>query len=364
MKIKVAEMNSLKKPRVAVLFGGMSSEHAVSLVSASSVIANIPRERFEVVLLGITRDGEWRLYTGDIQKIADSSWEKDAGNRPAFISPDSNVHGIVVLGPDGRAETIRLDVVFPVLHGLYGEDGTIQGLLSLARIPFVGCGVAASAVCMDKAITKALCDAYQIPQAKWDAVRVTDLKNNGKAIVERLEKHLGYPMFVKPANAGSSVGISKATDRPSLYKAIETAAVHDRKLVFEESVSGQEIECAVLGNDEPIASCCGEIKPCNDFYDYDAKYLAGRTELVIPAALPKEAAERVRKTAVQAFQQLGCRGMARMDFFVLPDGRTLLNEPNTIPGFTSISMYPKLFEASGTAYGDLLERLLRLAMEG
>lgn len=353
----------MKKPRVAVLFGGMSSEHAVSLVSASSVIANIPRERFEVVLLGITREGEWRLYTGDVNKIADSSWEKDAGNRSACIVPDSKVHGMVVLTSDGHVETIRLDVVFPVLHGLYGEDGTIQGLLSLARIPFVGCGVAASAVCMDKAITKALCDAYQIPQAKWDTVRVTELKDNEQAIVERLQKRLGYPMFVKPANAGSSVGISKASDRQSLCKAIETASAYDCKLIFEESVSGQEVECAVLGNEEPVASCCGEIKPCNEFYDYDAKYLAGRTELAIPADLPQEVAERVRKTAVEAFRLLGCRGLTRMDFFVLPDGNVLLNEPNTIPGFTSISMYPKLFEASGISYGDLLDKLLCLAME-
>lgn len=357
-------MSILKKTRVAVLFGGMSSEHAVSLVSASSVIANIPRERFEVLMVGITRNGEWLLYSGDVGKIADSSWEKDAGNRSAFISPDSSVHGIVVLSPDRPVETIRVDVVFPVLHGLYGEDGTVQGLLTLARIPFVGCQVAASAVCMDKAITKALCDAYQIPQAKWDAVRMTDLKDDAKAIVERLEKHLGYPMFVKPANAGSSVGITKAVDRETLYQAIELAAAHDHKLVFEESVSGREIECAVLGNEEPVASCCGEIKPCNEFYDYNAKYLAGRTELVIPAELPKETTERVRQTAVRAFRLLGCRGMTRMDFFVCADGTVLLNEPNTIPGFTSISMYPKLFEATGTTYGDLLESLLRLAMEG
>lgn len=353
----------MKKPRVAVLFGGMSSEHAVSLVSASSVISNIPRDRFDVVLLGITREGAWRLYTGDIAKIADSSWEKDEGNLPAFISPDAGIHGVVVLEPDGTSKTIRLDVVFPVLHGLYGEDGTVQGLLALARIPYVGCGVSASAVCMDKAIAKALCDTYQIPQAKWDAVWVTDLQEDGQQVVEHLEQHLGYPMFVKPANAGSSVGITKATDRKSLYQAIEMAAKHDRKLVFEESVTGREIECAVLGNDKPVASCCGEIKPCNDFYDYDAKYLAGRTELVIPVKLPKDVSERVRQAAVKAFRLLGCRGMTRMDFFVLPDGKVLLNEPNTIPGFTSISMYPKLFEASGTAYGELLETLLRLAIE-
>lgn len=354
----------MKKPRVAVLFGGMSSEHAVSLVSATSVITNIPRDRFDVVMIGITRDGEWRLFEGDVKEIAGSGWESNPANRPAFIAPDSRVHGIVALSPDGRTETIRLDVVFPVLHGLYGEDGTVQGLLTLARIPFVGCGVAASAVCMDKAITKALCDAYEIPQAKWETVRVSELKDNGRAVVERLEAHLGYPMFVKPANAGSSVGISKATDRETLYKAIEAAAAHDRKLVFEEAVSGKEIECAVLGNEEPVVSCCGEIRPCNDFYDYNAKYLAGRTELVIPADLPRDVSERVRQIAVDAFRLLGCRGLTRMDFFVREDGTVLLNEPNTIPGFTSISMYPKLFEAGGTSYSELLETLLRLAMEG
>ncbi len=357
------EMSLLKKTRVAVLFGGMSSEHAVSLISAASVIQNIPKEQFEVVMLGITRDGEWKLYCGDADKIKDSGWERDAKNLPAFLSPDSQIHGIVAIHPDGKAETIRVDVVFPVLHGLYGEDGTIQGLLSLARIPFVGCGVSASAVCMDKALAKAICDAYQIPQAKWDSIRVNELKDNTPAIVDHLEAHLGYPMFVKPANAGSSVGISKAKDRKALYKAIETASVQDTKIVFEESIDGREVECAVLGNSDPVASCCGEIKPCNEFYDYSAKYLAGKTELDIPAKLPKEISEKVRALAVKAFRLFGCKGMTRMDFFVLADGTVYLNEPNTIPGFTSISMYPKLFEAGGTAYGELLATLLRLAME-
>lgn len=353
----------LKKTRVAVLFGGMSSEHAVSLLSAASVISNIPADRFELVLLGITKDGRWLLYQGGTDKIADGSWEQDERSQPAFIAPDAKTHGVVALLPDGKANVIRVDVAFPVLHGLYGEDGTVQGLLSLARIPFVGCGVLASAVCMDKAVAKALADTYGLPQAKWDSVRVGELKKGAESIVRRLEEHLGYPMFVKPANAGSSVGVSKAADRSALYAAIEAAAAFDSKLVFEEAVKGREVECAVLGGEPPVASCPGEIMPCNEFYDYDAKYLAGRTQLAIPAGLPPDVSERVRAVAVRAFELYGCEGMARMDFFIREDGAVLLNEPNTIPGFTSISMYPKLFEASGTPYGELLETLLRMALE-
>ncbi|HCB99705.1 MAG TPA: D-alanine--D-alanine ligase A, partial [Ruminococcaceae bacterium] len=282
--------------------------------------------------------------------------------RQAFVAPDSKIHGIVAKCADNTWETIRIDVAFPVLHGLYGEDGTVQGLFKLACIPFVGCGVSASAVCMDKAIAKALCDAYQIPQSKWDSALVSDLRDEDGSFFAHLEEHLGYPIFVKPANAGSSVGITKVKNREELKQAVKTAAEHDNKLVFEENLVGHEVECAVLGNENPVASCCGEIRPCNEFYDYNAKYLANRTELDIPAKLPKEESEKVRREAVRAFKLLGCKGMTRMDFFVCENGDVLLNEPNTIPGFTAISMYPKLFEAVGTSYSDLLEKLLQLAM--
>jgi len=354
----------LQKLRVAVVFGGVSSEHEVSLLSAKSVIENIPSDKYEVLLFGITKKGEWIYYRGGADKLPGSGWENDPGNLPAFISPDAKIRGAVVLNKNGSFEIIGLDAVFPVLHGANGEDGTVQGLFTLAQIPFVGCGPTSSAVCMDKALTKSVLDANGILQAKWDCASVGDLEKAGASIIDRVEKALLYPIFVKPANAGSSVGISRATDRGSLYKAVELAAQHDKKIVFEEAVLGREVECAVLGGSEPVASCCGEILPCNDFYDYDAKYLANATKLVIPAQLPEEVSDKIRRTAVEVFRLLGCEGMTRMDFFVRErDGAVLLNEPNTIPGFTSISMYPKLFEASGIPYPELLDTLIKLSIE-
>ena len=354
----------LRRQLVAVLFGGASSEHDVSLLSAKSVIENIPREKYELIMLGITRNGEWMLYRGGTEKLPGSEWEEDEGNLPAFLSPDTKTKGIVVLHKSGSYEILTPDVIFPVLHGANGEDGTMQGLLTLSGIPFVGCGTAASAVCMDKALTKAVLDAYGVSQAKWDSACVMDFEKDGPGVISRIETALGYPVFVKPANAGSSVGITKAANREELYRAVELAAKHDRKIVFEEAVKGHEIECAVLGGTEPVASCCGEILPCKDFYDYDAKYKDGKTKLVIPAKLHEEIIQKIRKTAVEVFRLLGCEGMTRMDFFVREsDGEILLNEPNTIPGFTAISMYPKLFEASGIPYGDLLDTLIKLSLK-
>ena len=354
----------MRTQRIAVLFGGVSSEHEVSLSSAKSVIDNIPKDKYEIVMLGITKEGEWLLYRGDTSALPDGRWERDPANLHAMIVPDAKIHGMVVLHANDGVETVRLDAVFPVLHGANGEDGTMQGLLMLSGIPYVGCAVTASAICMDKAVTKAILDATGIPQAKWESAGVRDFEKNGAAVVERVEHSLGYPVFVKPANAGSSVGISKAGDRAALCKAIDLAARYDRKIVFEEAVKGREIECAVLGGREPVASVCGEIRPTAEFYDYEAKYVTGDTRLDIPARLPAELSDRVRARAVEVFRLLGCEGMARMDFFIREsDGEVLLNEPNTIPGFTSISMYPKLFEASGLPYGELLDTLVRLGME-
>lgn len=354
----------MRKQRIGVLFGGVSSEHEVSLSSARSVIENIPKDKYDIVMLGITKQGEWKLYRGDPAGLPGGRWESDPGNLRAMIVPDTSVHGAVVFRADGSTDTIRLDAVFPVLHGKGGEDGTVQGLLTLAGLPFVGCGVAASAICMDKALTNILLDAAGVPQAKWEFADVHEFEKDGTAIIERIEGRLGYPVFIKPANAGSSVGITKAADRAALYKAIDAAAQHDRKIVFEEAVKGREIECAVLGGREPAASVCGEILPKAEFYDYKAKYISGDTKLDIPARLPPETADRVRETAVRVFKLLGCEGMTRMDFFVRQsDGAVLLNEPNTIPGFTSISMYPKLFAASGLPYGELLDHLIRLSLE-
>lgn len=350
-------MNKLK---IAVIFGGISSEYEVSLLSAKSVIDNIPKEKYEIIMLGITKCGSWLHYTGSTDQIADGSWVDHKENTPAFISPNREIHGIVKLSENG-AEKIRVDAVFPVLHGANGEDGTIQGLFTLAGIPFVGCDTASSAVCMDKALTKMILQNAGINQAKWCCYHSKDL-NNTETIGD-IENSLKYPVFIKPANAGSSVGISKAANRNELLKAIEIAAVHDKKIVFEEAVTGREIECAVLGNHEPQTSVCGEIIPSNEFYDYEAKYKNSSSRLIIPAQIPQEKADEIRGIAVKAFKLLGCKGMARIDFFIREDGVVLLNEPNTIPGFTSISMYPKLFEATGIPYATLLDNLINLALE-
>ena len=275
--------------------------------------------------------------------------------------PDSSVGGIVEI-IDGKAVTTKVDVVFPVLHGKNGEDGTVQGLLQLAELPFVGCDMLSSADCMDKAVTNALADRAGIDQAKWMGFTEYEYRNNPQKILDEAAKKLGYPIFVKPANAGSSVGITKATDIHSLADGIETAFENDRKVVLEETVFGREVECAVLGNDEPIVATPGEIAPCNDFYDFDAKYVAGTSGLFIPARISEEQLKAVKKQAIKAYKALGCEGFSRVDFFV-NDEQILLNEINTIPGFTSISMYPKLFEHSGVSYPELIDRLITLAIQ-
>lgn len=348
--------------KVLVLFGGVSSEHEVSLVSARSVIQNIPRDRYEVLTLGITRQGEWLLYEGDPEALPEDQWLKCGRRTPAVLSPDASHHGLLVL-EGGKTRVVRVDVVFPVLHGKNGEDGTVQGLLQLAQIPFVGCCCTASAITMDKAITNALADAAGIPQAKWLPLARCDYDRDAAALRKQAISRLSFPIFVKPANAGSSVGVGKATTETELADAIETAFQYDEKLVLEEGIDGMEVECAVLGNESPEASMVGEVVPCNDFYDYEAKYIADDSELHIPARLPEATIQAVRDAACRVFASMGCSGLARVDFFVRKSGAVLLNEPNTIPGFTPISMYPKLWERSGLPYGALLDRLIRLALE-
>lgn len=351
----------MSRLRLGVLFGGVSSEHEVSLVSGASVLRNVPQDKYDVVMIGITRDGRWYRYTGDIEKIPTGQWEGEHCI-PAAILPDRSVHGLAVFHPD-HVENIRLDVVFPVLHGKNGEDGTMQGLMELAGIPCVGCGTMSSADCMDKTVTRTLLEQAGIAGVKWEKVMCYEMDHFDR-IAEKIEARLHYPVFVKPANAGSSVGISKAGDRDSLRKAFEIAFAHDRKIIVEEAVIGDEVECAVLGNDDPMVSVIGEIVPVAEFYDYNAKYKDGTTALYIPARLEEEVAKEIQKIARQAFLALGCSGFARVDFFVRKsDRKILLNEPNTIPGFTDISMYPKLMEYSGIPYGELIDRLIRLAME-
>ncbi len=353
----------MERLKVAVIFGGASSEYEVSLLSAASVLRNIPRDRFETVNIGITQQGRWFKYDGAVEKIEDGSWVRDIDKlTPCVVSPDRAVHGLVTFFM-GSYKNERVDAAFPVLHGKNGEDGTIQGLFTLAGIPYVGCDVLASAVCMDKTVTSALLDGFGVKHAPWAAVFPREL-DDFDALEARLSEKLGYPMFVKPANAGSSVGVTKARDAGALRKALALAFKHDRKAIVERTIVGKELECAVLGNGEPLASVPGEVVPCNEFYDYEAKYLAGTSETLIPARIDGDTQRALRETAVKAYKALGCTGLARVDFlYEEATGELYLNEPNTIPGFTAISMYPKMMEASGTPYPELIARLIELALE-
>ena len=352
--------NKVKK--VGVVFGGVSNEHEVSCISASSVISRIDKEKYDLVLVGITKDGRWFRYEGPTENIADGSWYSD-GLKPCFLSPDRGVHGFLEVQPDGTVSTIRVDTVFPVMHGKNGEDGTIQGLLMMAGIPFVGCDALASAVCMDKAVCNMLVDNAGIRRAEWRYLTKGRI-NEFDSFADECEKAFGYPMFVKPANAGSSVGVSRVTDRKELTAAAEEAFRHDAKIIAEREIVAQEVECAVMGNSSPIASVLGEIAPADGFYDYDSKYVNGTSGLFIPARVPDDTAEEIRKIAVKVYRLLGCSGLARVDFLLEKStGDIYLNELNTLPGFTSISMYPKLFEASGVPYTELLTRLIEFADE-
>lgn len=348
----------MDKKTIGILFGGVSSEHDISTISAKSIISNINKEKYNLVLLGITKEGEWYLFDDDINMLPEDKWLASAGLKKAYIVPDTSVHGIIT--EDG--EKIHLDAVFPVLHGKNGEDGTMQGLLQLAQIPFVGCDSTSSGVCMDKGVTNAVLDVCEIPQAKWYAFTQYDYSTDRDFYLDEAVKRLGFPIFVKPANAGSSVGISKATDRESLIKGIEIAFAEDKKVVLEEFIDGFEVECAVLGNEEPVAAEVGRVVAAAEFYDFDAKYNNPESKTLIPADLPKETRDEIRAQALKAYKSLGCEGLSRVDFFVRhSDGAILLNEINTIPGQTPISMYPKLFEAVGVPYDKLIDKLIDLA---
>lgn len=351
------------KLNVCILFGGISPEHEVSLRSAESVLNNLNTEKYNVYPVGITKQGEWILYAGtDYALLPDESWQQFPGNRKAVISP---VRGQGLILSDGeQTECVQLDVVFPVLHGENGEDGSVQGLMQLAGIPCVGPDVAASAVSMDKTLTKLVMDNAGVPQAAWQLVRSQELNDHMDSVLDCVEARFQYPVFVKPAGTGSSVGVSKAANREKLRDALHYAGKYDDKILIEEFIDGKEIEVAVMGNDSPAASVCGEIDSGAEFYDYDAKYVTDTSVAYIPARISETAAEQVREYAVKAYKAIGCRGLSRVDFFVThADERIIFNEINTLPGFTSISMYPKLFAASGIPYDQLIDELLRLAME-
>ena len=353
----------MKKINVCVLFGGVSPEHEVSLRSAESVLSNMDPEKYNIFPVGITKSGEWILYGGtDYSWLPTGRWLEHPGNRPALISPVRG-QGLVTFENDCAVQTVP-DVVFPVLHGENGEDGAMQGLLQLAGIPYVGPHVAASAVAMDKTLTKLVMDHEGIPQADWVLVRNSELPGRMDAAVARVEEKFTYPVFVKPAGTGSSVGVSKAVDRESLISALDHAGQFDEKILVEEFVPGKEIEVAVIGNNSPAASVCGEIDSGAEFYDYEAKYVTDTSVAYIPARIDEETAEKVRELAVKAYRAVGSQGLSRVDFFVThTDNRIVFNEINTLPGFTSISMYPKLFAASGIPYGQLIDELINLALE-
>jgi D-alanine-D-alanine ligase len=364
-----------KKVRVGLIFGGKSGEHEISLASAQSVAQAISKDKYNVVLIGITKEGRWLLGDYALKQLVAAS--------PSPLLRNGNSNGIrngsqtattdaKELVPNANAGLTpispleSIDVAFPLLHGPFGEDGTVQGLLELANIPYVGAGVAASAVGMDKALAKAIFRAHDLPTVDWMVILRRDWESRPEETIRRIEDGFGYPCFIKPANLGSSVGISKVHNWDELAQALANAAQYDRKLLAERAAeNAREIECSVLGNDDPVASLPGEVIPRREFYDYQAKYESNSgTELIIPADLPPEVCKTVQDLAIRAFHAVDACGMARVDFFVeRATNRVLLSEINTIPGFTAVSMYPKMWEASGLSYSALIDRLIQLALD-
>jgi D-alanine-D-alanine ligase len=352
-----------KKLRVAIIFGGRSGEHEVSLRSAASIIRAMDRQKYEIIPIAITREGRW-LTSAKATKLLPQEVIGEV-TEPVVLLGDPTQQALMHFDGDMHLkETRKVDVVFPVLHGPYGEDGTIQGLLELADVAYVGCGVLASAVGMDKEVMKRLFQEAGLPIVRYLAFTRAVWESNQEKILRRVLKEIGLPAFVKPANLGSSVGITKVKRKDQLKEAIDLAAEYDRKILVEEAITGREIEVSVVGNDQPIASLPGEIIPGAEFYDYDDKYISDTAQLIIPAQLPKRHVTQIQQYAIRAFQAIDGAGMARVDFFIEREtNRIIVNEINTIPGFTSISMYPKLWEASGLSYSELVDRLIQLAIE-
>ncbi|MGH2442642.1 MAG: D-alanine--D-alanine ligase family protein [Chloroflexota bacterium] len=352
-----------RKIRVGILFGGRSGEHEVSIASATSVLRALDPDAYEAVPMGITRDGRWILIDSPEHLL-------QTGVAPQLdhvqeVLPDVTNHAMVRVGQGGDLDRGHntVDVMLPLLHGPYGEDGTVQGLFETANIPYVGSGVAGSAVSMDKVLMKQILVAAGLPGVPYRLVSKRQWLSEPDSVVERVGEALAYPVFVKPCNMGSSVGISKAHDHESLVQALNLAITYDRRIIVEQGVEGREVECAVLGNDVPLVSLVGEIVSSHEFYDYEAKYTEGLAELVIPARLSTSQTGTVQEYARRAFEAVDAAGLARVDFFIDEDGEALVNEINTMPGFTQTSMYPKLWEASGIPYTQLINRLIQLALE-
>jgi D-alanine-D-alanine ligase len=354
----------MNKIRIGVIFGGRSGEHEVSLHSARSVMDALDKDRYETIPIGITKDGHW--VTGN------STWKalrSGAGETvDAALLGEPGQHALMAVEEDrgrmGLRDVATLDVIFPVLHGPYGEDGTVQGLLELADIPYVGAGVVGSAVGMDKTIFKSVIRAHGLPVLPYKLVLRSDWEREHQAVLDELEGLLAYPMFTKPANLGSSVGVSKVRNREELKAGLDEAAAYDRRLLVEQGIEAREIEVSVMGNDEPLASIPGEVVPADEFYSYEDKYIRGEAQLLIPAPLDEEQAALAQRLAVAAYAAIDCAGLARCDFLLdKQDGALYVSEVNTIPGFTAISMYPKLWEASGVPYPELIDRLVEYALE-
>jgi D-alanine-D-alanine ligase len=351
-----------RKHKVAVLFGGRSGEHEVSLMSARSVLSVLDPTRYEVTQVGITRDGRW--YTGS-DGIGALEKGKTDGLERVILSPDPSEHGLYVLRDSQYIKLSDIDVFFPVMHGTYSEDGTLQGLLEMADVAYVGAGVVGAAVGMDKGIFKDVMVANDIPVVDTLVVLRREIEQDMEAVIHKAEELSGYPLFTKPANLGSSVGVTKCNNRSDLQEGLIEAASFDRRVLIQRGIkNAREIEVSVLGNDDPQASVPGEVQPSREFYSYESKYVDGTSGLLIPAPLPTETTELIRQIAIRAYKAIDCAGMARVDFFVEKDTNAIyLNEVNTIPGFTQISMYPKLWDASGLSYAKLVDRLIELALE-
>lgn len=348
----------MSKQNLAVIFGGQSSEHEISCMSASNIIQCIDAQRYNIILVGITKEGHW-VEAADLNAVQDGSWRQSKTS--IVLSPDATRKGLYRMSEDEKVQFVHLDVIFPVLHGLYGEDGTVQGLFKLAGIPFVGCGLFASAAGMDKLYTKIIVDTLGIRQAKYVPVYKEELTKMDE-VVARVESALEYPVFVKPSRAGSSKGVNKAANREQLKNALIEAADNDRKILVEETIIGREVECAVLGNLDVKASGVGEILSADEFYDFDAKYYNSESKTLVDPPMPENMREQIREDAVKIFMALDGRGLSRVDFFLTESG-VVFNEINTLPGFTAISMYPMLWEAQGIPKKELVQKLIDLAFE-
>lgn len=340
----------------------MSSEHEVSQRSAANILRHLSPTRCQPYQIGITKEGDWFLFPGTADEIEDGSWVRHPENRPVVLSANRSCPGLLVL--ENNCYTfLKVDLLFPVLHGKNGEDGSIQGLFTLSGIPYVGCDILSSAVCMDKAVTHSLLSSvYGVEMTNYLWFYRERYRSAPEKIKDKIEARLRFPVFVKPAKGGSSVGVSRVTEKEALDAAIAKAALEDEKIIVENAIQGRELECAVLGNQDPSVSGVGEIITDAEFYDYQDKYISGTARCVIPAALPETLSREIQQAALRAYRHLGCSGLARVDFFLTEEGQVILNEINTLPGFTAISMYPQLWQAAGLDYASLLDRIMDHAL--